>query len=107
MELGVFDLSGAYSCEKLDIEQRPDLLIRTMASYIMMNDEEVGFTAFIRLDGIGSYVAFGRVEETATERFYLDNEPIAAPQYLIGPSTTCYTARRSASQNLELVVKFA
>ena len=88
MELWVFDRSGAYSCEKLDIGQRPDLLIKTIASYTMMNDEEVGFNSFIRLDGLGSYIAFSGVDGNEAERFYLEDEPIAAPQYIVGSGTT-------------------
>lgn len=107
MELWVFDRSGAYSSEKLDLVERPDLLIRIMASYVMMSDEEVGFNSFIRHDGVGSYVAFGNADQDETERLYLDDNPIAAPQYLIGPGTTCYAARTSKSQTAEFAVKFA
>ncbi|KAK3943566.1 hypothetical protein QBC46DRAFT_361833 [Diplogelasinospora grovesii] len=107
MELWMFDRSGAYSSDKLDIVQRPDLLIKTMASYAMTNDEEAGFTSFIRRDGLGSYVAFGGADENETERLYLEDKPIAAPQYLVGPGTTCYAARTSTSQTAGFVVKFA
>lgn len=103
----MFDRSGAYSSDKLDILQRPDLLIKIMASYAMMNDEKAGFTSFIRRDGLRSYVAFGGADENDTERVYLDHKPIAAPQYLVGPGTTCYVARISTSQAQEFVVKFA
>jgi len=107
MELWVFDRSGAYSCEKLDIEQRPELLIQTIASYMMMDDEEVGFNSFIRRDGLRSYIAFDGVGGNEAERFYLEDEPIAAPQYIVGPGTTCYSARKLTFDNPEFVVKFA
>ncbi|KAH6957780.1 hypothetical protein BKA56DRAFT_601420 [Ilyonectria sp. MPI-CAGE-AT-0026] len=107
MELWVFDRSGAYSSEKLDLVQRPDLLIRIMASYAMMSDEEAGFNSFIRRDGLGDYVAFGSADQDETVRLYLEDKPIAAPEYLVGPGTTCYAARTSISQTAEFVVKFA
>ncbi|PGH14969.1 hypothetical protein AJ80_05732 [Polytolypa hystricis UAMH7299] len=107
MELWVFDRSGAYSGEMLDLEQRPDLLIKAIASYAMMNDEEVGLDSFIRLDGLGSYVAFNEVDGNEVEKFYLDHEPIAAPQYIVGPGTTCYSARKLTSKTPEVVVMFA
>ena len=107
MELWVFDRSGAYSCKLIDIEQRPDLFIKTIAGYTMMNDEEVGFNSFIRLDGLGSYVAFSGSDGNEAERFYLEDEPIAVPQYIVGPGTTCYSARRLTSKGPEFVVKFA
>lgn len=62
----MFDRSGAYSSEKLDLVQRPDLLIKIMASYAMMSDEEAGFNSFIRRDELGSYVAFGSANEDKT-----------------------------------------
>lgn len=107
MEFWVFDRSGAYSSEKLDLVQRPHLLIRIMASYAMMSDDEVGFNSFIWHDGLGSYVTFGSADEDKTGRLYLEDKPIAAPQYLVGPGTTCYASRTSNSQTAEFVVKFA
>ncbi len=104
MELWMFDRSGAFSSEQLDLAGQPSLL-RIMASYASMADEEVGFTSFIQRDGRGSYVAFGGPDEHETERLYLV-KPIAAPQYLVGPGTTCYAATTSASQRAEFVVKF-
>lgn len=43
LELWVFDRSGAYSSERLDLAERPDLLWRALAGYTLMSDEEVGF----------------------------------------------------------------
>ncbi len=106
MELWMFDRSGAFSSEQLDLAGLPRLLIRIMASYALMPDEEVGFTSFIQHDGRGSYVAFGGADDNETARLYL-LKPIAAPQYLVGPGTTCYAATTSASQHAGFVVKFA
>lgn len=105
MELWVFDRSGAYSSDKLNIRQRPDLLIQTIASYMMMNDEEVGFNPFIQLDGLKRYIAFRGID--GNERFYLEEKPIATPQYIVGPGTTCYASRGLTSKFPEYVVKFA
>ncbi|KAI9859057.1 MAG: hypothetical protein M1813_007185 [Trichoglossum hirsutum] len=107
MELWVFDRSGAFSSEKLDTTQSPNSLIKTMVSYAMMNDEEVGFNSFIKQDGLGSYIEFGGVDGTEAERFYLEAEPIAAPLYIVGPSTTCYASRRLTFKSPNLAVKFA
>ncbi|OBT47644.1 hypothetical protein VE00_02916 [Pseudogymnoascus sp. WSF 3629] len=104
MELWVFDRSGAFSSEEVDTAMTPDLLIETLASYAMMGDEEVGLNSFIKKDGLRSYVEF---EGGEAERFYLEPELIAAPRYIVGPSTTCYVSRRLTSDKPNLVVKFA
>lgn len=107
MELWVFDRSGAFSSERLDTTLTPNLLIEALASYAMMNDEEVGLNSFIKQDGLRRYVEFKEFEEVEAERFYLESEPIAAPRYIIGPGTTCYASRRLTSNKPNLVVKFA
>ncbi|KAK3983784.1 hypothetical protein QBC44DRAFT_45003 [Cladorrhinum sp. PSN332] len=60
LELWVFDPSGAYSSERLDLAQRPDLLVRILAGYALMNDEEAGFNTFVKHHppGSDSYVTF-------------------------------------------------
>ncbi|KAI1358449.1 hypothetical protein F5Y08DRAFT_350831 [Xylaria arbuscula] len=107
MEMWVFDRSGAYSSHQFDMIQRPDLVVKIITSYGRMNDEEAGFTSFIQRDDLGSYVIFHGDDENETERLYLDDKPIAAPGYLVGPGTTCYAARAPMSQTANLVVKFA
>jgi len=51
MKLWVFYRSGAFSSEKLDFTQSPSSWIKTMVSYTMMDNEEVGFKSFIKQDG--------------------------------------------------------
>lgn len=107
IELWMFDRSGAYSSSEMDLAQQPELLAKLLASYTMMSDEEVGFNPLIRRDGFGSYVALTNTDEDGKDRLYLYETPIAAPEYLIGPGTTCYTAKVQGSKTPEFVVKFA
>ena len=73
----------------------------------MMNDEEVDFSSFIRLGKQVKYITSGGIDGNEAEKFYLGNEPNAATQYMVGPDTTCYAARRLNFKNLEFIVKFA
>ncbi|KAI1109323.1 kinase-like domain-containing protein [Nemania sp. NC0429] len=104
LELWVFDRSGAYSSEKLNLAGRPGLLVQTLASYAMMSDEEVGFNTFVKRLGSGSdsYVTFDQ-----HNKLHLRTKLIAAPGYLVGLGTTCYAASASATGQPDVVVKFS
>ncbi|TAQ88899.1 hypothetical protein B7494_g2770 [Chlorociboria aeruginascens] len=78
MELWVFDRGCLVV--KGWILQSPSSWIKTMVSYAMMNDEEVGFNSFIKQDGW-------------TRKLHY-----------IWPSTTCYVSRRLIFKSPNLVV---
>ncbi|TAQ86549.1 hypothetical protein B7494_g5113 [Chlorociboria aeruginascens] len=104
LELWVFDRSGAYSSEKLNLSQRPQLLLQTLAAYTMISDEESGFNTFVkRLEpGLDSYVTFDQ-----RAKLYLQPELIATPDYIVGLGTTCYTASGATTGEPSTVVKFS
>ena len=107
MELRVSDRSGAYSSEQFNLCHTQDILIRTLTGYATMNDEEVGFNPFIKLDDDGPHVAFRAADGAEVKRFHLEDEPIAAPPYLVGPGTTCYPAKALDPGSRGCLVKFA
>lgn len=104
LELWVFDRSGAYSSERLDLAQRPDLLVRILAGYALMSDEEAGFNTFVKhhAPGSDSYVTFRQ-----RDKFYLRPEPIATADYIVGLGTTCYAASVSTVGEPDTVIKFS
>ncbi|KAI0096994.1 hypothetical protein GGR51DRAFT_541928 [Nemania sp. FL0031] len=104
LELWVFDRSGAYSSERFDLAQRPDLLVRTLAGYTLMSDKEAGFNTFVKrpAPGSDSYVTFHQ-----SDKLYLRPELIATADYIIGPGTTCYGASTSTIGEPDAVIKFS
>lgn len=104
LELWVFDRSGAYSSERLDLAHRPDLLVRALAGYTLMSDEEAGFNTFVKrlAPGSDSYVIFHQ-----QDKFYLRPDLIATADYIVGPGTTCYVASTSRIGEPEAVIKFS
>jgi len=104
LELWVFDRSGAYSSDMLDLAQKPHLLMQTLANYTMMSDEEVGLNTFVkRLEpGSDSYVTFNQ-----HDKLHLRPGIIAAKSYIIGLGTTCYAASESTTGEPNFVVKFS
>ena len=104
LELWVFDRSGAYSSESLDLAQRPDLLMQVLAGYALMSDEEAGFNTFVKrlAPGSDSYVTFHQ-----HDKFYLRPELVATADYIVGPGTTCYVASTSTIGEPGTVIKFS
>lgn len=104
LELWIFDRSGAYSSERLDMMQRPDLLARTLAGYTLMSDEEAGFNTFVKhlAPGPDGYVTFDQ-----HCKYYLRSELIATANCIVGLGTTCYMASTSTIGELDTVVKFS
>ena len=107
VELWVFDRSGLYSCEKLDIHKDPRRFIRVMAGYTMMSDEELGMNTYIKEDRIGKYIMFKGEDKAKEEKLYLEGRPIAFQRAIVCRGTTCYRAKRRDSKRWEFVVKFS
>ncbi|KAL3419845.1 hypothetical protein PVAG01_08343 [Phlyctema vagabunda] len=104
LELWVFDRSGAYSSKKLDLAQRPDLLMRALAGYTLMSDQEAGFNTFVKLSAPGSH---SYVEFHQHDKFHLRPELVATADYIVGPGITCYVAATSTIGEPNTVIKFS
>ncbi|PGH15311.1 hypothetical protein AJ79_02476 [Helicocarpus griseus UAMH5409] len=75
-------------------EQAMQKVPSTLAGDLCLDFLEIRSVTFIDADG-------------KLEKFYLENKPIAAPQHIVGISTTCYPARRLFVKEPEFVVKFS
>ncbi|PVH80024.1 hypothetical protein DL98DRAFT_629814 [Cadophora sp. DSE1049] len=92
-----------YSSEKINLSRTPDLLIKILASYSQMSEEELGFNTFIQGLELGTdpYVTFAQ-----GEKLYL-SKMIATPSQIVGPGTTCYAASTTTKGQPSTVVKFS
>ncbi|GAB1210924.1 hypothetical protein ATERTT37_000034 [Aspergillus terreus] len=104
LELWVFDRAGAYSSERIDLVQNPDLLMRILAAYSVNSDEEAGFNTFVKIPSprSDSCVIFHQ-----RNKFHLRPEPIAAAESIIGLGTTCYAASASTTGQPDTAIKFS
>lgn len=104
LELWVFDRSGGYSSERLDMAQKPDLLVRTLVGYTLMSDDEAGFNTFVKhiAPGSDSYVEFDQ-----RSKYHLRPELIATADYIVGPGTTCLVASTSTTGEPDTVIKLS
>lgn len=124
LELWVFDRAGAYSSKPVDLASDPQLLLRILAGYDMMNGNESGINTFVKCPrpGSDSYVSFDeevpddiacaidgdfwRVGGKMT-KVYLRPEVLAAPGHLVGLGTTCFAASTSTPYEANIVVRFS
>ena len=54
--LWVFDRSGLYDSEELDIHKELERFVKVITSYALMSDAELGLNTFIKRDGNGKYI---------------------------------------------------
>ncbi|TAQ83209.1 hypothetical protein B7494_g8467 [Chlorociboria aeruginascens] len=102
MRLWMFDRSGAYSSEGFNILEEPERVMKVIAGYTLMTDEELGLNMSIKRDDPdGQYII------TQNTKIYLDDNPIASVPVITGRGTACYRGKRSPDGEWEYVVKFS
>ncbi|KID81640.1 serine/threonine-protein kinase Sgk2 [Metarhizium guizhouense ARSEF 977] len=106
MELWVFDRSGLYCSEVFDVQKDFDQFVFIMLRYGQMTDEQLGTLQRIKTDEEGSYITLENVANSNLAKLYLESQPIACRQGLVGTGTTCYRAKPSGSNRWNYVLKF-
>ncbi|OBT90800.1 hypothetical protein VE02_00662 [Pseudogymnoascus sp. 03VT05] len=89
IELWVFDRSGLYCSD-----------------YQRMTDQELGKLDIIEMDEGGSYITLDGVDMPLLGKLYLESQPIASRERLVGTGTTCYRVRTPGSDRWGYVLKF-
>jgi hypothetical protein len=89
-----------------DIESEVTQFLSVISSYQPMTDQELGKLGIIETDGDGSYIHLDNGEKPSLGKLYLESQPIARRERLVGTGTTCYRARTPDSSRWDYVVKF-
>jgi hypothetical protein len=71
-----------------------------------MTDQDLGKSNIIETDKGGSYVVLDNVAMPSLGKLYLESQPIASREGLVGTGTTCYRARMPDSNRWNYVLKF-
>lgn len=106
IELWVFDRSGLYCSEVFDIRKDFVQFLSIILSYQLMTDEDLGKNSMLQSDQGGSYVVLGSSVTPSMGKLYLEDQPIASREHLVGTGTTCYRARMPDSSRWDYVLKF-
>lgn len=106
IELWVFDRSGLYCSDVFDFQKDFIQFFSIILSYQRMTDQDLGKTNIIETDNGGSYIILDSVVMPSLGKLYLESQPIASRDDLVGTGTTCYRARMPDSDRWSYVLKF-
>lgn len=105
IELWVFDRSGLYCSDLIDIHKDFIQFLSVILSYQRMTDQDLGESNIIERDQGGSHIVPDSVARPSLGKLYLENQPIASRENLVGTGTTCYRARMPDSDRWNYVLK--
>ncbi|KAK1948825.1 FunK1 protein kinase [Colletotrichum sublineola] len=106
IELWVFDRSGLYCSDIFDIRKDFIQFLSIILSYQRMTDQDLGKNNIIETDKGGSYIILDSVAMPSLGKLYLESQPIASREGIVGTGTTCYRARIPDSNQWDYVLKF-
>ncbi|KAI8630987.1 FunK1 protein kinase [Xylariaceae sp. FL1651] len=106
IELWVFDRSGLYCSDLFDIQKDVVQFLSIVHSYPRMTDQDLGKLDIIEKDKGGSYIILDNKVMPSLGKLYLESQPIASREGLVGTGTTCYRARMPDSTRWNYVLKF-
>lgn len=106
IELWVFDRSGLYCSDLLDIHKDFIQFLSIILSYQRMTDQDLGKSNIIKTDKSGSYIVLDSVAMPSLGKLYLETQPITCREGLVGTGTTCYRAKMPDSDRWNYVLKF-
>ncbi|KAK3933963.1 hypothetical protein QBC46DRAFT_429750 [Diplogelasinospora grovesii] len=107
IELWVFDRSGLYCSDVFDVRKDFIQFLSIILSYQRMTDQDLGKINMIETDKGGSYIILDSVAMPSTlGKLYLESQPIASREGLVGAGTTCHRARTPDSNRWNHVLKF-
>jgi serine/threonine protein kinase len=106
IELWVFDRSGLYCSDVFSVQKDFVQFLSVILSYQRMTDQDLGNINVIRTDNSGSYITLDDALGPLSGKLYLESQPIAFREALVGTGTTCYRAKMPGSDRWNYVLKF-
>ncbi|GJD04212.1 hypothetical protein ColKHC_13037 [Colletotrichum higginsianum] len=106
IELWAFDRSGLYCSDVFDVQEDFIQFFSILVSYQWMTDQDLGKSDLIEADEGGSYIVLDSEAMPSLGKLYLEGQPIASRESVVGTGTTCYRARMPDSNRWDYVLKF-
>ncbi|KAF6805585.1 serine threonine-protein kinase sgk2 [Colletotrichum sojae] len=101
-----FDRSGLYCSDVYDLRKDFIQFVSVILSYQQMTRQALGELGIIETDQGGTYITLDGATMIPSEKLYLESQPIASRESLVGSGTTCYRARVPESNEWSYVLKF-
>ncbi|CAD6504713.1 BgTH12-00218 [Blumeria graminis f. sp. triticale] len=92
LQLWVFDHSGSFSSDTIDITKEPERFIRAIVGYTFMNDGELGLDQSLRRDGERTFVTIKDAYTGEDKEVELDPAPITMRQANDMHGNVCFKA---------------
>ncbi|KAK6225745.1 hypothetical protein QIS74_01792 [Colletotrichum tabaci] len=105
IELWAFDRSGLYCSDVFDVQEDFIQFFSILVSYQWMTGQDLGKN-LIETDEGGSYIVLDSEVMPSLGKLYLESQPIASREGVVGTGTTCYRARMRDSNRWDYVLKF-
>ncbi|SZF05211.1 unnamed protein product [Blumeria hordei] len=102
LQLWVYDRSGPYSAESIEVGESPEKLVYVLAAYMMMSDEEHGLDSILQREKGRLSVTIYDADTKKARKIYLRSKPLVKQMAIVSRSTTVYI-----SSDAKFVVKIS
>ncbi|EPE31464.1 Protein kinase-like (PK-like) [Glarea lozoyensis ATCC 20868] len=106
VELWTFDRSGIYCGDGFNWQDHFSRFSALVLSFCFMTEKDLGISDILKVDAVGRYITINISLQSSVQNLYLEDQPIASSQDIVGEGTTCYRAKRTESKQWDYVVKF-
>lgn len=107
LELWLFDRSGLYGSQTLDMAQAPSQCIAAIIGYMLLSEDELGVSKLVKWDAGGRKYMRAALDGGDEDGLWL-GEPTVFERMsasFLGDGLTCFRARRAASESWQYAVK--
>ncbi|SZF05201.1 unnamed protein product [Blumeria hordei] len=102
LQLWVYDRSGPYSAEYIEIRESPEKLVYVLAAYMLMSDEEHGLDSILQREKGRLSVTIYDADTKKARKIYLRSKPLVKQMAIVTRGTTVYI-----SSDAKFVVKIS
>ncbi|SZF05200.1 unnamed protein product [Blumeria hordei] len=102
LQLWVYDRSGPYSAEYIEIRESPEKLVYVLAAYMLMSDEEHGLDSILQREKGRLSVTIYDADTKKARKIYLRSKPLVKQMAIVSRGTTVYI-----SSDAKFVVKIS
>ncbi|SZF05411.1 unnamed protein product [Blumeria hordei] len=88
LQLWIYDRSGPYSSDFLEIRENPEKLLYVIAAYMMMSNDELGFDSSIYQDKKKTIITVIDADTLKEKKLYLQPQPFIKQNAIVSLGTT-------------------
>ncbi|SZF05395.1 unnamed protein product [Blumeria hordei] len=90
LQLWIYDRSGPYSSDFIEIRENPEKLLYVIAAYMMMSNDELGFDSSIYQDKKKTIITVIDADTLKEKKLYLQPQPFIKQNAIVSRGTTVF-----------------